>query len=75
MIVGCTAVTTQAAGHLVTVNVGQADIEDDEVGMVSQAGAHPIFAPVDGENLVILGAKIRGYHFGNIKVVFNDQKF
>jgi hypothetical protein len=66
-------ISSHTPGNLVSVNIGQADVKDQQVGKDSLSRAHAVFAPIDSEHFIALDAKICIQHFGYVKVIFNNQ--
>jgi hypothetical protein len=66
-------ISSHTPGNFISVNIGQADVKDQQVRQDGLSCAHAILAPVDSENFIALDAKIRVQHLGYVQVIFNNQ--
>src|SRR5581483_11934912 len=67
------AVGAQLAANFVAVDVGQADVQDDQVGVVVGAEFNSVLAPGGSQYVIALDAKIGVQHLRQIEIVFDNE--
>ena len=73
---GFKSVLAQNADRLAAIDVGQADVHDDQVDLPGLGGLHPLGPAFDGDRLeLVVQRKLLDQRIAQLRVVVDDQDF